>query len=175
MQRLQTALYDTPLLFALSELGFDQSQLIDTALLLLFPLGFVAVFLLVNGRAARAFVLTLVPIAVAYHLAHYFSLLLTAGQFIIPLASDPFGAGWNLFGTAGYKVNLGVVNPYVFWYGAVALIVIGHVLAVVQARRVAVRLYGTGRAALAREAPMMALMVAYTVASLWILAQPIVG
>ena len=54
MQRLQTALYDTPLLFALSEVGFDQSQLIDTALLLLFPLGFVAVFLLVNGRSARA-------------------------------------------------------------------------------------------------------------------------
>jgi hypothetical protein len=175
MQRLQTALYDTPLLFALSELGFDQSQLIDTALLLLFPLGFVAVFLLVNGRGARAFVLTLVPIAVAYHLAHYFSLLLTAGQFIIPLASDPFGAGWNLFGSAGYKVNLGMVNPYVLWYGAVALIVIGHVLAVVQARRVAARLYGTARAAFAREAPMMALMVAYTVASLWILAQPIVG
>jgi hypothetical protein len=119
-------------------------------------------------------VLTLVPIAVAYHLAHYFSLLLTAGQFVIPLASDPFGAGWDLFGTAGYKVNLAVLNPYVFWYGAVVLIVIGHVLAVLQARRVALRLHGTGRAALARELPMMALMVAYTMTSLWILAQPIV-
>ena len=73
------------------------------------------------------------PIAVAYHLAHYFSLLLTAGQFIIPLASDPFGFGWNLFGTAGYKVDLGILSPYVFWYGAVALIVAGHVIAVVLA------------------------------------------
>jgi hypothetical protein len=35
-------------------------------------------------------------------LSHYVSLLLTAGQFIIPLVSDPFGWGWNLFGTAGY-------------------------------------------------------------------------
>jgi len=52
-------------------------------------------------------VLTLVPIAVAYHLSHYFSLLLTAGQFVIPLASDPFGFGWNLFGTAGS----GLLNP----------------------------------------------------------------
>jgi hypothetical protein len=174
MQRIQTTLYDTPLLFALSELGFDQSQLIDTALLLLFPLAFLAIFLLINGRAAQDYVLTLVPIAVAYHLAHYFSLLLTAGQFIIPLASDPFGAGWDLSGTAGYKVNLAVLNPYVFWYGAVVLIVIGHVLAVLQARRIALRLYGTGKAALARELPMMALMVAYTMTSLWILAQPIV-
>ena len=175
MQRIQTALYDTPLLFALSELGFDQSQLIDTALLLLFPLAFLAIFLLINGRAAQDYVLTLVPIAVAYHLAHYFSLLLTAGQFVIPLASDPFGAGWDLFGTAGYKVNLAVLNPYVFWYGAVVLIVIGHVLAVLQARRIALRLHGAGRTALARELPMMALMVAYTMTSLWILAQPVVA
>ena len=175
MQRIQTALYDTPLLFALSELGFDQSQLIDTALLLLFPLAFLAIFLLANGRAAQDYVLTLVPIAVAYHLAHYFSLLLTAGQFVIPLASDPFGAGWDLFGTAGYKVNLAVLNPYVFWYGAVVLIVIGHVLAVLQARRIALRLHGTGSTALARERPMMALMVAYTMTSLWILAQSVVA
>jgi hypothetical protein len=175
MQRISTALHDTRALFALSELGFDPSQLIDTALLLLFPLAFLAIFLLTNGRTARVFVLTLVPIAVAYHLAHYFSLLLTAGQFLIPLASDPFGAGWDLFGTAGYKVDLGVVNPYVFWYGAVTLIVVGHVLAVLQAHRIAVRLYGAGRAALARQVPMMALMVVYTMTSLWILAQPIVG
>ena len=88
-----------------------------------------------------AFVLTLVPIAVAYHLSHYFSLLLTAGQFIIPLASDPFGYGWNLFGTAGYKVDLAIVSPYVFWYGAVTLIVIGHVIAVVLAHVVALRMF----------------------------------
>ena len=175
MQRLSTALHDTRALFALSELGLDASLLVDTALLLLFPLAFLAIFRLTAGRAAQAYVLTLVPIAVAYHLAHYFSLLLTAGQFLIPLASDPFGAGWDLFGTAGYKVNLGVVNPYVFWYGAVALIVVGHVLAVLQAHRMAVRLYGTGRSALARQVPMMALMVVYTMTSLWILAQPIVG
>jgi hypothetical protein len=124
--------------------------------------------------AARRFVLGLVPIAVAYHLAHYFSLLLTAGQFIIPLASDPFGSGWDLFGTAGYKVVLGVLDPYVFWYGAVALIVTGHVIAVAVAHIEAVRLFGAHRA-LAGGLPMLALMVAYTMLSLWILAQPIVG
>ena len=117
----------------------------------------------------------LVPIAVAYHLSHYFSLLLTAGQFAIPLASDPFGRGWDLFGTAGYKVDLAVVSPYVFWYGAVLLIVVGHVIAVYLAHVAALRLFGTARAALASQVPMLALMVAYTTLSLWILAQPIVG
>ena len=109
--------------------------------------------------APRAFVLTLVPIAVAYHLAHYFSLLVTAGQFIIPLASDPFGCGWNLFGTAGYKVDLGIVSPYVFWYGAVTLIVVGHVIAVLLAHVDALRDVRQRRAALLSQLPMLALMV----------------
>ncbi len=126
------------------------------------------------GDAACAFVLTLVPIAVAYHLSHYFSLFLTAGQFIIPLASDPFGFGWNLFGTAKYKVDLGIVSPYVLWYSAVTIIVIGHVIAVFLAHGGSARLRHSSRA-LASQIPMVALMVAYTTLSLWILAQPIVG
>ncbi len=171
MQRIATALVGLPGVFALSELGVGESLLIESALLLAFALAFVAFFL--GTRVTREFVLTLVPIAVAYHLSHYFSLLLTAGQFIIPLASDPFGFGWDLFGSAGYKVNLGIVSPYVFWYGAVALIVVGHVLAVLQAHRLAQRVY-PGRV-LSSKVPLMVLMVAYTTLSLWILAQPIVG
>lgn len=171
MQGIATALVGLPGLFALSELGLGESLLIESGLLLLFALAFVAFFL--GTRVTREFVLTLVPIAVAYHLSHYFSLLLTAGQFIIPLASDPFGFGWDLFGTAGHKVNLGIVSPYVFWYGAVTLIVVGHVLAVLQAHRLAQHVY-PGRV-FSSQVPLMVLMVAYTTLSLWILAQPIVG
>jgi hypothetical protein len=186
-----TALSSPPLasvLFALSELGLDESGIIRSATLAAFPVIFVAAFWLTAWamvraskkdlpvtEAARGFVLTLVPIAVAYHLAHYFSLLVTAGQFMIPLVSDPFGFGWNLFGTAGYKVDLGAVSPYVFWYGAVILIVSGHVIAVVLAHVAALRLFGSARAAAASQMPMAALMVAYTMLSLWILAQPVVG
>ena len=192
MRSLETAVLGSPplaaALFAASEWGLDESQLIASATLAAFPALFVAAFWLTawamlrvskQNRGVRetacAFVLTLVPIAVAYHLAHYFSLLVTAGQFMIPLASDPFGFGWNLFGTAGYKVDLGAVSPYVFWYGAVVLIVTGHVIAVVLAHVEALRLFGSPRAAAASQVPMVALMVAYTMLSLWILAQPIVG
>jgi hypothetical protein len=190
MQDITTAAHAAPpiaaALFALSELGLGESQLIDSAMLLFFPLLFLAAYWLVSrlmvrlagstlcaSGAGRAFVLTLVPIAVAYHLSHYFSLLLTAGQFIIPLASDPFGAGWDLFGTARYQVDLGIVSPYVFWYGAVVLIIVGHVIAVVLAHALAVRLFA--QRAVASQLPLMALMVAYTMLSLWILAQPVVG
>jgi hypothetical protein len=176
-QRLHTWLLSSGAagpLFTLTATGLDEAQLIDSVLLAVFPLVFLAVYVLVSP-APRAFVLTLVPIAVAYHLAHYFSLLLTAGQFIIPLASDPLGRGWDLFGTAGYQVDLGIVSPYVFWYGAVALILLGHVIAVYLAHVQALRLYGDRNAALKSQLPMMALMVAYTALSLWILAQPVVG
>lgn len=179
-------------LFALSSAtGLDETQWLNTVVLLLFPLAFVLVFRLVDawmlrlaGSGAReggadahlnAMVWSLVPIAVAYHLAHYASLLLTTGQFIIPLASDPFGWGWDLFGTRGRAVDLGILSPAVYWYVAVALIVIGHVLAVIVAHVEAMQRFASHRAALLSQLPMLALMVAYTSLSLWIMAQPIVG
>jgi hypothetical protein len=61
---------------------------------------------MLSGR----FVLSFVPIAIAYHLAHYFSFLLLAGQFVIPLVSDSFGFGWDLFGTMLYRINIGIVD-----------------------------------------------------------------
>ena len=57
---------------------------------------------------AQHFAFTLIPIAIGYHLAHYVVFLLVQGQYIIPLMSDPFGWGWNLFGTAGYRVDIAV-------------------------------------------------------------------
>jgi hypothetical protein len=179
-------------LFALSTAtDLDETQWLNTLVLLLFPLAFVLIFrgvgawmLRLAGGAARAgraeadlnaMVWSLVPIAVAYHLAHYASLLLTTGQFIIPLASDPFGWGWNLFGTRGRAVDLGIVSPAVYWYTAVTLIVVGHVLAVIVAHIEATRRFESHRAALVSQLPMLVLMVAYTSLSLWIMAQPIVG
>ena len=179
-------------LFALSSAtGLDETQWLNTFVLLLFPLAFVLIFrgvgawmLRLAGRAGsegrteadlNAMVWSLVPIAVAYHLAHYASLLLTTGQFIVPLASDPFGWGWDLFGTRGRSVDLGILSPAVYWYVAVALIVVGHVLAVIVAHVEAARRFANHRAALMSQLPMLALMVAYTSLSLWIMAQPIVG
>ena len=115
------------------------------------------------------------PIAVAYHLSHYVSLLLTTGQLIIPLISDPMGLGWDLFGTASYRTNIGFASPAVIWYFSLTAIVVGHAIAVFLAHSVAVRVFGNRDAALASQIPMVGLMVAYTMLSLWIVAQPIVG
>jgi hypothetical protein len=161
-----------------------------TAGLVLLPCAFAVVMLgagaamarLTRGTArpgsaselARLFVLTLLPIAFAYHLAHYLSYLLVAGQVVIPLASDPFGYGWDLFGTARYKVDVGVVGARFAWYTSVIAIVLGHVLAMYLAHRLALARFAEPRTARRSQYPLAALMVAYTMLSLWILAQPIV-
>jgi hypothetical protein len=123
---------------------------------------------------AGMFVLPLVPIAIAYHVAHYFSLLAIAGQFVIPLASDPFGYGWDLFGTMLYRVDIGIVDARSVWYLAVIAIVTGHMIAIWLAHVAATQLYADARAARRSQYPMLILMVGYTMLSLWILAQPIV-
>src|SRR5215471_959816 len=123
---------------------------------------------------ARSFALTLVPIAIAYHLAHYLTYLLTQGQYVVPLASDPFGYGWDLLGTAGYRVNIAVVGARFAWYAAVTSIVVGHIIAVYLADVRAHQIFGSRRAALRSQVPLTALMVAYTFVSLSILSEPIV-
>jgi len=125
-------------------------------------------------RVAGLFVLTLVPIAIAYHLAHYLSFLAMAGQYLIPLASDPFGFGWDLFGTKNYFIKIGLVDARAVWYLSIGAIVTGHIVAVYLAHRVALRAYPDRKIALRSQWPMVALMVCYTMTSLWIIAQPIV-
>ena len=124
---------------------------------------------------AGYFVLSLVPIAIAYHLSHYLSYLLITGQQIIPLASDPFGRGWDLLGTAGYKLDIGILNAKIVWYVAVIAIVIGHVIAVYLSHITALWVFEDRHAALRSQIPMLVLMIGYTMISLWILSQPIVN
>lgn len=175
-----------PLLVWLQETGVNLHKLVKTVGLALFALGFAAAFLLFCelmrwaggagsfGSVAGSFVLTLVPIAIAYHLAHYLSYFLLSGQLIIPLVSDPFGWGWDLFGTAGYKMDIGIVTAKFVWYLSVTTIVLGHLIAVYLAHVMAMRVFPTARAALRSQLPMMVLMVGYTMVSLWILSQPVV-
>ena len=127
-----------------------------------------------RSSIARSFAFTLVPIAIGYHVAHYLTFLLVQGQYIIPLVSDPFGYGWNLFGTAGYRVDIALVGARFAWYAALAAILIGHVAAVYLAHRKAMALFEAAGSALRSQVPLTALMVVYTFVSLSILAEPIV-
>ncbi|MGQ4809144.1 hypothetical protein NKDENANG_02546 [Candidatus Entotheonellaceae bacterium PAL068K] len=171
----------------LPEMGGTRLTVITTLGLVVFPLVFLEVYVVfsilmatvsrarVGGAGlTRTFAFTLVPIAIVYHIAHYLSFLLIHGQRLIPLASDPFGFGWNLLGTAGYRINIGLVEARFAWYTAVIAIVAGHIIAVYLAHLVALRTLRDHTLARRSQYPMLVLMVGYTVISLWILAQPIV-
>ena len=103
------------------------------------------------------------------------SFLLITGQYVIPLISDPLGYRWDLFGTAHYQVDTDLLSARVAWYLAVSFVVLGHVYAVYLAHVVAGRIFGSGHGAFLSQIPMVLLMVLYTMASLWILAQPMVA
>lgn len=123
---------------------------------------------------AQHFAFTLVPIAAAYNIAHNFSALLIQGQNALALISDPFGWRWNFFGTANLRVNIGLIDAQVTWYVAISAIVIGHVMAVWLAHRVALRETGTARHAALASLPLTLLMIVYTVISLLVIAEPMV-
>ena len=111
--------------------------------------------------ASRAFAASLIPIAGAYEVAHSYSYVFT------------------YLGELPRVLGLTTVDPLywlplpAFWGSQVVLIVLGHVFAVVAAHGVASHRAPTGRRALIAHTPLIALMVAYTVLSLWIVSLPV--
>ena len=115
------------------------------------------------------FVHSLIPIAFAYVAAHYFSLLLFEGQYVIPLASDPFGLGWNLFGSVGYAINFTLLSANTVWYFQVGVIVLGHVAGVALAHDRALAAFPKG-VALRTQYALLGVMVLFTMSGLLILS-----
>jgi hypothetical protein len=134
--------------------------------------------LLVQHRSpaniARLFALTLVPIAVGYNIAHNCANFVVQVQQMIALASDPLGVKWDLFGTANFRANIGLIDARLTWYIAVIAIVGGHVISIWLAHRLALREFGSRHKAALATAPLTLLMIAYTIVSLSIIAEPMV-
>lgn len=157
----------------------DEAVLVSTvgllaavAVVALLYLGAMRAASMLTGRPtlelADTFIHSLVPIALAYAIAHYFSLLLLEGQAAIALVSDPFGQGWDLFGTASRAIDYTLVSPNQIAYVQVTAIVAGHVAGVVLAHdRALARLQKT--VATTSQYPLLAVMVAYTVGGLGLL------
>ena len=171
--------------YFLTDVQFYRNDLNTTLVLVAAPLVLMGAYLLTcrvsnlasgeggsTGETARAYIPSLIPIALAYNVAHFFSFLAIQGQLIVKEISDPFGWGWDLFGTADWQVQISVVSARLVWFVGVGAIVIGHVIAVYVAHVISMRKMGS-RAAIRSQYPMVVLMVGYTVVSLWIVAQPI--
>ena len=120
------------------------------------------------AELSLAFAHSLVPIAFAYSVAHYFSLLVLEGQGVIALLSDPFGFGWDLFGTSGRPIDFNLLSPIVIAWVQAASIVAGHVAAVVVAHDRSLALFPP-REAVVVQFPLLAAMVVFTVGGLFLL------
>jgi hypothetical protein len=119
----------------------------------------------------RAFIHTLVPIAMVYVAAHYLTFLLFEGQATFYLASDPLGEGWDLFGTADRAINYTYLSQNATWYLQVGFVIVGHVAALILAHDRALVLYREPKLAVRSQYWMLAVMVGFTSLALWLLAQ----
>ncbi|HVR68444.1 MAG TPA: hypothetical protein VMT98_17480 [Verrucomicrobiae bacterium] len=131
------------------------------------------------GTAFGAFVLSILPISLGYHFAHYLTTLMVNGQYAILALNDPFALGWNIFGLEGRHVIVSFLADFdsvaVIWKLQAAAVVLGHILALAIAHMIAVERYGATRAAFLSQLPLAVLMVAYTLFGLWLLAAPSAG
>ena len=147
--------------------------LIDTAAFALVVAAFLVAFGIIvrltrwlgGGRRAAvgAYASTLLPIAAGYLIAHYLTLVIRGVVWLPALIADPL---------MSLAPDLEWIPTVAVWYLSVAAIVGGHVAGIVLAHRLALR-DAPGRAVVA-GLPMVALMIGYTILSLWIIAQPIV-
>ena len=119
-------------------------------------------------RVAQRFAHTLVPIGLAYAVSHYFTLILFEGQQLFAAISDPFGLGWDLFGTAEHRVVFFIRSSTPVWLLQVAFIVGGHLVGVVLAHDRS--LHDFGKDAVRSQYAMLVLMIALTSLGLLILS-----
>jgi hypothetical protein len=125
------------------------------------------------------FVFSIIPISLAFHMAHYLAVLLINGQYVLVVASDPFAQQLDLLGYADYQVTGSWLTNHhtvaLLWKLQAVVIVFGHILAVVLSHALALRRYGHTRSAVLSQTPLMVVMVAYTWFGLWLLATPVAG
>jgi hypothetical protein len=124
------------------------------------------------GSLGRSFAHTLIPIGVAYLVAHYFSLVVFAEQAQFTyLLSDPLGNGSDLFGTASSGIDYGLLSANTIWYVQVAALVTGHVTGLTLAHDRALTVYGDVDQASKSQRWMLLVMVAFTCLGLFLLSQ----
>ena len=122
-------------------------------------------------RLRGVFVHSLVPIALVYAMAHYLTSLVFQGQAISYLASDPLGDGWNLFGTATWAIDYGLLGQTLTWYLQVGFVVLGHIAGLILAHDRALGVYPDAALAVRSQYWMLSIMVGFTSLALWLLSQ----
>ena len=122
-------------------------------------------------RVAINFAYAMLPVALLYHLAHNTQHLLREGASLIPVLSDPFGWGWDLFGTANWQPKP-ILSMTGVWYGQIFFIIAGAVYGLDIASKLASIIFPQPKEALKGQLPILLLVIGFTILSLWLIHLP---
>ena len=114
------------------------------------------------GSVVGAYAATLLPIAGGYMIAHYGTLVVQGILWVPDVARNTIAPAPPI-----------EIPTSLVWYSSVVAIVVGHIAAIFLSHRIALR--DAPERPIRAGIPLASLMVAYTVLSLWIIAQPIVA
>lgn len=114
---------------------------------------------------------SLLPIAGGYVVAHYWSLFVYQGQVTLALLSNPFGEGRDVLGLSGLTPNAALIQPTLVASIQALSIVLGHLLGVLAAHERAITVLDR-RSAVVGQAPLMVVMIGYTLGGLTLLFAP---
>jgi hypothetical protein len=125
-----------------------------------------------TAELGRRFAHSLIPIALAYLIAHYFSYFVFGEQAQFTyLLSDPLGNGSDYFGTVTGGIDYTALSATAIWYVQVGALVCGHVTALALAHDRAIAIYGDPRQASRSQRWMLVVMVCFTCLGLFLLSQ----
>jgi hypothetical protein len=159
------------------ELGFATMAFIGINLLIIIFYRFACYFALKIGKSnyglnetSLAFGHTMLPIAFAYHVTHYISLLLFESQTFLYRLNDPIGLGWNLFNVDGVVISY-FLSPVALWIIQVIITLLGHMLSVVLAHDLSVKMFGHEQSDKTQYV-FLFITVALTLQALFVLSVP---
>jgi hypothetical protein len=124
--------------------------------------------------AFNGFAISILPIALGYHFAHFLVSFLVQIQFVAVAFGDPIQQGWDLFGLGNLRVTTGFLKAAdsvkIIWLTQAGAVVLSHVLSVIMAHHVAGALVKTRKNIVRLQLGISVLMIVYTVFGLWLLA-----
>ena len=122
------------------------------------------------------FALSILPLALGYHIAHYPVSFLVQSQYLAATLGDPLARGANLLGLSGMRVTTGFLNTpdtvRLILLTNVGAVVTSHIVSVLMAHTLAGTLVTGRRNLVLIQIGLSALMIAYTLFGLWLLSTP---
>lgn len=128
-------------------------------------------------RLWRMLALSILPIALGYHAAHYLTSALVNLQYFAVSLNDPMQTGVGFLGLNSHSITTSFFNQHhtvrAIWLTQASAIVVAHIVAVILAHGITLTLFRRHGPAVIAQLPISIFMIGYTFLGLWLLASPV--